>query len=82
MPMNPYPSDSAVLRESFFSYGAFIAQDKDFCVCEPPAEYHHRNPEDNPLFGVISKQLETYLARQENANARFRALLKGNCGRF
>ena len=42
----------------------FNAQDEGFFVCDAEASYHPRNPEDNPLYEVVSEHLETYLARQ------------------
>jgi hypothetical protein len=36
--------------------GAFIGEAK--------ADYHSRNPDDNPLYGIVAEQLETFLARQ------------------
>jgi hypothetical protein len=62
--MRPYLSDSTASAESFFAYGFLNANDEDSFVCEATAEYRPRNPEDNPLYGVVSRHLETYLARQ------------------
>ncbi len=61
--MDPSLSVS-VSKEISFAYDAFVANSKGFCVCEASAEYRPRNPEDNPLYGVVSRHLETYLARQ------------------
>src|SRR5437867_13229656 len=33
-------------------------------VCDPPASYSPRDPEENVLYGVVAAQLETFLARQ------------------
>ena len=33
-------------------------------ICDGAAIYHPRNPEDNPLYGIVSGHLETFLARQ------------------
>ena len=64
--MDPSLSDSVstVSKRTPFAYDAFVAKSKGFCVCESSTEYRPRNPEDNPLYGVVSRHLETYLARQ------------------
>ena len=46
------------------AYETFAAKGKSFCVCEAANEYRPRNPEDNPLYGVVSRHLETYLTAQ------------------
>jgi hypothetical protein len=61
--MDPSLSVS-VSKKTPFAYDAFVAKRKDFCVFEASAEYRPRNPEDNPLYGVVSRHLETYLAKQ------------------
>ena len=30
-------------------------------VCDPPASYSPRDPEENVLYGVVAAQLETFL---------------------
>jgi hypothetical protein len=40
------------------------AWDGGFFICDAEAAYQPRNPEDNPLYGVVSGHLETFLARQ------------------
>ena len=62
--MCPCLSIPTVSRESRFAYDASVTKDKYFCVCEASAEYRPRNPEDNPLYGIVSRHLETYLAQQ------------------
>ncbi len=64
--MDPSLSDSVstVSKRTPFAFDAFVAKSKGFCVCESSTEYRPRNPEDNPLYGVVSRHLETYLARQ------------------
>jgi hypothetical protein len=60
-----FPSLSVpVSKKTPFAYDAFAANSKGFFVCEASAEYRPRNPEDNPLYGVVSRHLETYLAQQ------------------
>jgi hypothetical protein len=60
-------SASLTAEEVLFSYDSFVVQDKYFCVCETSAEYRPRNPEDHPLYGVVSRHLETYLTRQSES---------------
>ena len=50
------------LHVAFYDYGA--APDIGSNICDETAVYHPRNPEDNPLYGIISGYLETFLARQ------------------
>jgi len=45
-------------------YVDYSAHDEDFIVCETTNPYRPRNPEDNPLYGVVSEHLETFLSRQ------------------
>jgi hypothetical protein len=42
----------------------FEAQDEGSLICDAEADYHPRNPEDNPIYGVVSEHLETFLANQ------------------
>jgi hypothetical protein len=53
-----------VLHDISSAYEDFCAQDEGFFICEERASCHPRNPEDNPLYGIISEHLETFLARQ------------------
>jgi hypothetical protein len=46
------------------SGNGFKAREEGFFVCDAEAAYPPRNPEDNPLYGVVSEHLETFLARQ------------------
>ncbi|MBN2243508.1 MAG: transposase zinc-binding domain-containing protein, partial [Acidobacteria bacterium] len=55
---------STVWQETPFAYDVFVADGEGLCVCEASAEYRPRNPEDNPLYGVVAGHLETFLARQ------------------
>jgi len=41
-----------------------IAPDENITVCEAAIAYRPRNPEDNPLYGIVSENLETFLSRQ------------------
>jgi hypothetical protein len=41
------------------------AEDAGCFVCDPEASYRPRNPEENPLYGVVAEHLETFLARQQ-----------------
>jgi hypothetical protein len=50
--------------ETPFPKSEFAVYDRIPCVGEASAGYRPRNPEDNPLYGVVSGQLETYLAVQ------------------
>jgi hypothetical protein len=59
MPMRYRSSD-----EIPFSNGGFAVCDNIPCVGEASAGYRPRNPEDNPLYGVVTRHLETYLAMQ------------------
>jgi hypothetical protein len=43
--------------------GSYV-QNEGFFICDAEAVYHPRNPEDNPLYGVVADNLETFLARQ------------------
>jgi hypothetical protein len=43
--------------------GGFDAQDECFFICDAESAYHPRNPEDDPLYGVVAEHLETFLAR-------------------
>ena len=45
-------------------YNGFETREEDFLVCDAQAAYHPRNPEENPLYGIVSEHLETFLARQ------------------
>jgi len=45
------------------TYDEYAAPDEGCIVCDGTAVYHPRNPEDNPLYGVVSRNLETFLAR-------------------
>jgi ribosomal protein S27E len=51
--------------ESIFLPRSGFDGDKGFFVCAAEAEYRPRNPEENPLYGVVSEHLETFLARQQ-----------------
>ena len=55
---------STVSKKTPFAYDTSVAKCKGFCICEVSAEYLPRNPEDNPLYGVVSRHLETYLSKQ------------------
>jgi hypothetical protein len=50
------------LPVAFYDYDA--APDIGSNICDEIAVYHPRNPEDNPLYGIISGHLETFLASQ------------------
>ena len=52
------------ILESPLAPDALRVQANHFCICEASAEYGPRDPEDNPLYGVVSNHLETYLAVQ------------------
>lgn len=45
-------------------YNRFESREMGSLVCDADAEYRPRNPEDNPLYGVVSEHLETFLAMQ------------------
>jgi hypothetical protein len=47
----------------YFPYG-IVFPDEGFIIGEETAAYHPRNPEDNPVYGIVSANLETYLALQ------------------
>jgi hypothetical protein len=63
--MHHYSPVSTVSAEDPFAYDRFDVRDEDARVCDSEAAYHHRNPEDNPLYGIVSEHLETFLARQQ-----------------
>jgi hypothetical protein len=46
---------------AFYDYDA---PDEGCIICDGTVVYHPRNPEDNPLYGIVSGHLETFLARQ------------------
>jgi hypothetical protein len=56
-----YPSSVANIS---LPCNGFDTQDVGFFICDGVDAYHPRNPEDNPLYGVVSEHLETFLARQ------------------
>jgi hypothetical protein len=45
--------------------GLTAISDEGFSVCDAEAEYRPRNPEENPLYGVVAEHLETFLAKQQ-----------------
>jgi hypothetical protein len=45
-------------------YGDDIEPDEGIIVCETANDYRPRNPEDNPIYGIVSEHLETFLSRQ------------------
>jgi hypothetical protein len=49
----------------FLPYKDSDAKDERFFVCDAEAEYRPRNPEENPLYGIVGEHLETFLARQQ-----------------
>ncbi|MDM7996286.1 MAG: transposase zinc-binding domain-containing protein [Acidobacteriota bacterium] len=57
------PCGSSV-RLAIFPYCGFEGQANSLLVCEAAAAYQPRNPEENPLYGVVSEHLETFLAMQ------------------
>ena len=64
MPMSRDPSILPVTCRIPTAYDCIIVPDRALCVCDTAAEYRPRNPEENPLYGVVSRYLETYLAQQ------------------
>jgi hypothetical protein len=46
------------------SYRDIVFSDEGFLIGEEPSAYHPRNPEDNPIYGIVADNLETYLALQ------------------
>jgi hypothetical protein len=53
----------SVANISLPCYG-FDTEDVGFFICDEVDAYHPRNPEDHPLYGVVSEHLETFLSRQ------------------
>ncbi len=49
---------------AIFPYSGFEGQANSLLVCDTAAAYQPRNPEENPLYGVVSDHLETFLAIQ------------------
>jgi ribosomal protein S27E len=49
----------------FLPHNGCDAEDEGFFICDSEASYRPRNPEDNPLYGIVSEHLETFLARQQ-----------------
>ncbi len=62
--MRQYSPFSPITEGLPFSRGCYGARDEYARVCDSEAVYHPRNPEDNPLYGVVSEHLETFLERQ------------------
>jgi len=63
----PLPCPSAVPPAppgSFPTRGYFASEETGDRVCEATAGYRPRRLEDNPLYGVVSSHLETYLEMQ------------------
>jgi hypothetical protein len=58
------PSYSSVVQIALPCSGP-DAENEGFSVCDAEAEYRPRNPEENPLYGVVAEHLETFLARQQ-----------------
>lgn len=52
------------LEKASGGYDDCVSLDEGFVVCETNNGYHPRNPQDNPLYGVVLEHLEAYLARQ------------------
>jgi hypothetical protein len=50
---------------TIFHYDGSETQQKGFIICDASSEYRPRNPEENPLYGVVSDHLESFLARQQ-----------------
>ena len=50
--------------QNFLSRG-FDTENIGLFVCDKEASYSPRNPLDNPLYGIVSEHLETFLARQQ-----------------
>src|SRR5437867_4008735 len=44
-------------------------------VCDPPAIYRPRDPQENPVYSVVSAQIETFLARQQQRERELRSFL-------
>jgi hypothetical protein len=49
-------------------YNVLETREEGCFICDASAEYRPRNPEDNPLYGVVSEHLETFLTRQHERN--------------
>jgi hypothetical protein len=70
--MAPFLSEQYFSAASFgspvglaiFPYSGFEGQANSLLVCDAAAAYQPRNPEENPLYGVVSEHLETFLAMQ------------------
>jgi hypothetical protein len=57
-------SGTSIPENIYASCDGLDAQNEDCFICDSEAAYHPRNPEDNPLYGVVSENLETFLVRQ------------------
>jgi hypothetical protein len=62
--MHCFPSVLSILEKLPGTFDEYAVPDEGGNVCEGAAAYHPRNPEDNPLYSIISEHLETFLARQ------------------
>jgi len=64
MASNKMPDYSSISQISLPCAG-YDAEDESCFICDTEAAYCPRNPEDNPLYGIVSEHLETFLARQQ-----------------
>jgi hypothetical protein len=62
--MHCYSSALSIPEKLPVAFDDYAAPDEGCIVCDGTAVYHPRNPEDNPLYGIISRHLETFLAKQ------------------
>jgi len=61
----PYRASATLMPpRSFPDWRYFAPQETGARLCEASAEYRPRRSEDNPLYGIVSSNLETYLEMQ------------------
>jgi hypothetical protein len=64
MPLPYQISEPVTPKEILLGKDLYVAKETGFYACETATEYRSRKPEDNPLYGVVSRHLETYLEMQ------------------
>ncbi len=57
-------SVASISGKIYLACDSFDTRDEGFFICDSEAAYRPRNPEDNPLYGIVAEHLETFLARE------------------
>jgi hypothetical protein len=76
--MHFYSSVLSIPENLPVAFDDYAAPDEGCVVCDETAVYHPRNPKDNPLDGIISGHLETFLSRQRERERHSRLLWNEN----